>query len=457
MISRRQVLAGASALALAPLVGRASPDDILEAKTGLARVVHSDDYPETAVWGFNGSVPGPEIRVKQGSTIRKTLRNSLSQPTSVHWHGLRIDNAMDGVPGLTQDAVEPGEEFAYEFTAPDAGTYWYHSHNRSTEQVARGLYGLFIVDEPVQIDIDHDVSVVLDDWRLSQDAQITDDFGNLHDLAHAGRIGNFVSAMVSPSLTTVKQNERLRIRLVNVANDRVMLIGLHGLTGLIVALDGMPLERPQATDHVVLGPAQRADFVADVTEDVGQEVMIAIHERGEGYALVDWKVGGVSARAARDTTITLPQNPGVLLSDASGLEVREMLMEGGAMGGMMGAMFGGRRMGMRDMMQQGQVWALNGVAGMPDEPFATLDMGETIRIPMRNDTAFPHAMHLHGHHFQEVFADGTMGPLRDTILVDRGETREIAVQASNPGDWLLHCHMLSHQAAGMKTWIRVKA
>jgi len=111
--------------------------------------------------------------------------------------------------------------------------------------------------------------------------------------------------------------------------------------------------------------------------------------------------------------------------------------------------------GMRELVQAGRVWAFNGIADMPDEPLVSASVGETLRIAMINETAWPHAMHLHGHHFRRIETDGRTGPLRDTLLVDRNETGEIAFVADNPGDWLLHCHMLEHSAGGMMTWIRV--
>jgi FtsP/CotA-like multicopper oxidase with cupredoxin domain len=135
-------------------------------------------YPETPVWSYNGAVPGPEIRVRQGERLRVTVENQLAEGTTVHWHGLRVPNAMDGVPHLTQKPIAAGETFVYEFEVPDAGTYWYHPHQRSFEQVGRGLYGPLIVEERERIQVDRDVTWVLDDWRLLQDTQISDDFGN---------------------------------------------------------------------------------------------------------------------------------------------------------------------------------------------------------------------------------------------------------------------------------------
>jgi FtsP/CotA-like multicopper oxidase with cupredoxin domain len=146
-------------------------------------------YPNTPVWAYNGVVPGPEIRVRQGDRLRIFVENRLSEETTVHWHGVRVPNRMDGVPHLTQAPIGPGETYIYEFEASDAGTYWYHPHHRSFEQVGRGLAGPLIVEERNRIAVDRDVTWMLGDWRLRKDASQSDDFGNLHDVSHAGRIG----------------------------------------------------------------------------------------------------------------------------------------------------------------------------------------------------------------------------------------------------------------------------
>ena len=125
-LNRRQFVAGTSALIAVPTIGRAATAPrIIEARSGLARVA-PDSYPETEIWGYDGGVPGPEIRARQGETVRRTLLNSLPQPTAIHWHGLRVPNNMDGVPGLTQEAVPTSGEFQYDLPLKDAGTFWYH-------------------------------------------------------------------------------------------------------------------------------------------------------------------------------------------------------------------------------------------------------------------------------------------------------------------------------------------
>src|SRR5690606_26315330 len=174
--------------------------------------------PKTPVWAYDGAVPGPLLRVPQGGRLRVELENALPQPTTIHWHGVRLENAMDGVPHLTQEAVPPGGRFLYDFEAPDAGTFWYHSHERSFEQVARGLYGVLIVDEPDPPRVDRDEGLVLDDWRLTAEAAIADGFGAMMDMSHAGRIGNWATVNgAGEARLPVRRHQRLRLRLVNAA------------------------------------------------------------------------------------------------------------------------------------------------------------------------------------------------------------------------------------------------
>ncbi|MEQ6247570.1 multicopper oxidase family protein [Sulfitobacter sp. HNIBRBA3233] len=433
---------------------QAAPD--LTARESLHQLAPAT-YPQTQVWGYDGTVPGPVIRLPQGGRLTRRFVNELPQAGTIHWHGIRIDNAMDGVPGLTQDAVAPGETFQYDFTVPDAGTYWYHPHNRSYEQMARGLSGALIVEEADGgPEVDSDEVLLLDDWRLTEEGQIAGGFGNMHDWAHAGRIGNWITVNGTPEWhRSVQQHSRHRLRLVNTANARIFTLEAQGLAGWVVALDGMPLDAPQPLGRLVLAPAQRADIIVDVTADIGEEAFLVSFERDGGYAIASFDVTAAARSERLGTPAPLAPNPVPQLGRLEDARTAKLLMEGGAMGRMSGAMMGGRMMGMRDMAGAGKVWAFNGMADMPEQPLVTAERGESVRIEITNDTAWPHAMHLHGHHFRRIAADGTAGALRDTLLMDRGETAEIAFVADNPGDWLLHCHMLEHSAGGMMTWLRV--
>lgn len=387
----------------------------------------------TRMLGFNGTTPGPELRARQGETLSLTFQNRMGGGSAVHWHGIRIDNAMDGVPDLTQPMVEDGADFAYSFRLPDAGTYWYHSHARSWEQVEQGLYGPLIVEETTPPAVDHDVTVMIDDWRLQEDGTLVGGFGNMHDMAHAGRLGNFARAI--PSVSEVRRGDRLRLRLINAATARVFDLRVSGIRGMIVALDGMPLAAPQEAGDLTLAPAQRADLLVDVTGPVVFDLM----GPPEPYELGRIETAGENTAPISAPIAALPA-PDVARPKDQPDHALVMRLQGGAMGG---------RHGGED------IWALNDHSGMEGDPFGRFARGETARITLVNQTAFPHGMHLHGHHFHEVGADGTLGPLRDTTLVQPHETRDIVAVLDNPGKWLIHCHMLEHQAAGMKTWIEV--
>ena len=415
-------------------------------------------YPRTEIWGYDGTMPGPELRVTQGARVQRSFRNALPQASSVHWHGIRIDNAMDGVAGLTQPAVEPGQTFDYDFVAPDAGTYWYHAHNRSVEQVARGLYGALIVEEDETPEVDREEVLILDDWLLDPEtAEIDPDFEAVHDRSHAGRRGNFIATNGHPALSLeVRQNERLRLRLINAANARIFVLSLAGLQGWSIALDGMPLALAEPLiDALILGPGQRADLLVDVTAEPGETAHLVRVEDQEGFSQVAFPVSGSASTARRDIPGALPRNAKMEVGEIHGAVPVRLNMQGGAMGTLDAAVLDGERKSFRELVNANQFWAFNGTIGMTETPLAELALGQTAKLEIYNDTSFPHAMHLHGMHFREIGQGGTLGPLRDTLLMFGGETRTIGFVADNPGDWLFHCHMLSHAASGMMTWIRV--
>src|SRR5215472_14226123 len=218
-VSRRALIlsAGAAGLARALLLRRsyaepATKEYRLAAKSATVNLT-GDGYPDTAVWAYEGTVPGPELRVRQGQLVRITVVNKLSEDTTVHWHGIRLPNAMDGVPGLTQAPIRPGEIFTYEFTPPDAGTFWYHPHADSLHQLGRGMAGALIVEEPEPVPVDRDIAWMLADWRMTADAQIASGFGNAMEAGMAGRVGNTVTlnGIVSDEVP-VRAGERIRLR-----------------------------------------------------------------------------------------------------------------------------------------------------------------------------------------------------------------------------------------------------
>ena len=469
LLSRRLFLLGAaSILANAPHRAFAdnsavTPNDfhVLKAGKTKASLVGEPDTL-TSIWGYNGKNPGPTIRVKQGEKVKVRLVNNLDQPTSIHWHGVRIDNSMDGVTGLTQEPVKPGESFDYEFTAPDAGTYWYHTHNRTWEQLARGLYGLLIVEES-ELPVYRDLHFVIDDWRLKNDASLDlQSLGNLHDWAHAGRMGNVLTVNGHDNPTfQVKQGEQLRLRIVNVANSRIMQLNIADHDPWLLALDGHPVSpRKLKKGDLVIAPAQRVDLLIDAKLKSGtkSQIQFVSARQDLNIATIEYVGDNVAEPAIFNPPKSLPLSMPHSGFDPATSKVVELIMTGGAMGSMGRAILGGKMLGWRQLVQAKKVWAFNGVAGDLDKPLIQAKKGETVRIDMVNNTAFPHAMHLHGHHFSVVTRnDKSVEQMvwRDTELIYPNEKMSIAFLADNPGKWLFHCHMIEHQAGGMVTWLEV--
>lgn len=230
-------------------------------------------------WTYNGQLPGPELRVTEGDLVRVTLINQLPVPTAIHWHGVNVPNAMDGVPGLTQEAVPPGGTFTYEFTATNPGTRWYHSHQDPEVQVALGLYGALIIEPrtppPDAPAFDREYTYLLSEWALALTPAVatgaaalpTSGPGAPHSkepdfdlFLMNGKAGDAV-----PSID-VKPGQRVLVRLIN-AGSLVHVMHLHGHSFRIVATDGNPVPpAAQLTkDSVTLGPSERLDllFVAD--------------------------------------------------------------------------------------------------------------------------------------------------------------------------------------------------
>jgi FtsP/CotA-like multicopper oxidase with cupredoxin domain len=467
-INRRALLIGSggfTAAALLPHVARTARDSSKElsltAAPGRAPIVGAS-YPSTDVWCYGNSIPGPEVRVRQGQPVRIVVRNELPEDTTVHWHGIRLPNAMDGVPGLTQPPIKPGEQFTYEFTPPDAGTFWYHPHADSLKQLGRGLAGALIVEEPEPIPVDRDILWMLGDWRLTSEAQIARGFGNAMEAGMSGRIGNTVTlnGRVSEE-EPVRAGERIRLRLVNGALARIMALRFEGHRPVVVATDGQPCEphEPQG-GRLFLGPAMRIDVVLDMQGEPGRRYRVVDDfYDGLSYWLTQLAYDKRPPIRAHplDAPISLPRNPQPK-PDLASAERHELRLQGGMMGG--GAMMGTG--GMRGIAQ-GASWAINGVSticdgrgGMP--PLLILPQGRSYLMSIRNDTAWWHPMHLHGYSFRVLSRNGAPVPHRqwaDTVLVPPKEAVEIAFVADNSGDWMLHCHVTDHQVSGMMTVLRV--
>ncbi len=480
-MSRRTFLIGASTVTLvASLRARADASEIRLAAAPAKASLLGSNRPQTGVWAYNGEIPGPALRLRQGEPARIVVENRLAEETTVHWHGVRVPNAMDGVPGLTQPPIKPGESFAYEFTPPDAGTFWYHSHADSLVQLGRGLSGAIIVKEREPVAVDRDLLWLVSDWRLTEDGEIAAGFGGMMDAGMSGRVGNVVTvngavAMEAP----VRAGERIRLRLVNAALARIMALRFDGHSPVVVSLDGQPCE-PHAPEggRVLLGPAMRADLVLDMHGDPGRRYdVIDDFYDGLSYRLARFAYGEKpsSRDHASDAPLVLPRNP-LPEPDLATAERHDLALQGGMMGGgalagmggmkggmngMMGGMMGG--MGMMGGARNAAVWAINGQSMTGDgaaemKPSLTFGRGRSVVLTLRNQTAWWHPMHLHGHSFRVLTRNGAATPhrqWRDTVLMAPKDVVEIAFVADNPGDWMLHCHVMDHQMTGLMTVLRV--
>ncbi len=430
---------------------------VLEAQL-IAQAAHAQlvpaGYPETAVWAYNDTVPGPSLRVRQGDRLRVRVKNALAESTTIHWHGVRVPNAMDGVPLITQPAIEPGAGFLYDFVVPDAGTFFYHPHQRSYEQVGRGLAGALIVDEFEPPKVDRDIVWVLSDWRLDPDASIRGGFGNLMDVSHNGRVGNTVTINGRvPEEFRVRAGERIRLRLINAASARIFSLAFEGHRPKVVAFDGQPVEPHEPEGGlIVLGPAMRADLILDMTAQPGSRHRV----RDDFYPQLAYELIELAyseerpLRSASEEPVRLPSNP---LSEPSlrRAERHDVIFTGGMMGDMR-------------IMSQGKAWAVNGRSvGCGDgsagfDPLFIMRRGRSYVLNLVNDTAWHHPIHLHGHAFRVLTRNGQPTRYRewlDTVMLAPRENAEIAFAADNPGDWMFHCHVLEHQAGGMMACIRV--
>jgi FtsP/CotA-like multicopper oxidase with cupredoxin domain len=403
------------------------------------------DGKRLQVWAYNGQVPGPTLRVRLGETLRVTFENRLPQPTTIHWHGVRLPNAMDGVPGVTQPPVPPGGTFVYEFTPKDAGTFWFHPHVRASEQVERGLYGVLIVEDAQPLPYSRDVVWVLDDWLLDRTGQIAPQFNTRHDLAMDGRWGNAITINGrTPTELRVQPGERVRLRLLNSANGRVFVPDFGELDAKIIAVDGLYLRAPIAARGFELAPGNRLDIELAFDRSVGAplEVWDRFSERRPtrlATIVVDGPLVDTPAFATPTGRVPVWSEG---LSAPAAHDFRLSSQAGGPFG---------------------IAWTIDGVAMSADhhhhEPSVALPRGGFARLRFTNESPRIHPIHTHGMFFRLLARDGVRVDepfFRDTVLVHPREQIDVGVVPTDAGTWMLHCHILEHAEAGMMTTIEVR-
>ncbi|MEM9635126.1 MAG: multicopper oxidase family protein [Pseudomonadota bacterium] len=401
--------------------------------------------------------PPPVLVAEQGKSAVFTVENGLDEYTSMHWHGIRLPNAMDGVPYLTQLPIAGGEVFEYQFTPPDAGTYWYHPHCMTMTQMARGLTGVLIVKETTDPGFDADQAINLRDFRLDKNDRLRTSFSP-RKAARSGTLGNVITAnWATNPVYDHPAGGLTRLRLVNTDTTRIYRLYLAGGASEIVAWDGHPVETglpvPSQDTPLLLGPGQRVDIALVMPSAEGQVVTLNAMLAGQPRPMATLRaVGSNLARSLADLQPLAP-NPvkRPVLSEAQTHEfVFGWSPDGTAPNngfcGSLGSNF----------------WSINRVAWSGDAasstgPLATLDLGKSYIFRFRNESPNLHPIHLHGLTFIPLRSNKRKLARNwtDTALLLKDEVMDVALVADNPGDWAFHCHVIEHQKTGLAGVIRV--
>jgi FtsP/CotA-like multicopper oxidase with cupredoxin domain len=397
------------------------------------------------VAAYSGSLPGPVIRARRGDRLRVTLENALAVPTTLHFHGIRLPNAMDGVPDMTQPPVQPGGRFEYEFELPDAGLYWYHPHYDSLAALGSGLYGAIVVDDPdEQPDLGDETVLVLSDVSLDANGTLVAPARD-PDSLFAGSDGNvvLVNGAVQPRLE-VPAGRRQRWRILNAARARYFKLGLPGITFLQIGADGGALERPVPVSEPVITPGERLDVLVEFGEAVGTSLELSALPIARGIALPE------SAALPLMTVVVVPP-----LSTSSP-PLRDLTRHVSPID-LVGAAEVPIDLTLNDH-DGGPAMGINGVSGSMSGAVHAL-VGTSQILNVRNFTPYSHPFHLHGFFFQPLDGNGTpLAPLsaKDTIDVPPLSAVKLGVHYDDrPGMWMFHCHILDHSEAGMMGMLHV--
>ena len=478
---------GAAALAasgrLVERVGRA-----LANETGPPRTIHLETREVMWELGpgkrikamtYNGQVPGPELRLKEGERVRIILKNALAEPTTIHWHGVDVPNPMDGVPGITQKPVRPGETFVYEFEAKPAGTRWYHTHFEEHRQMDLGLVAPLIIEpaggEPFPFD--REFTVVLDDWATGTGRPIPSTregtaggrgsmggmMGGMMGRGMGGMMQGMMGGGNTPAYDTmtingkaypatiplkIRSGERVHLRLINGSADHSHVIRLAGHRLQVTHTDGNPLVQPVEVDAVPIAPSERYDllFIADRPgawflycaepgHSAAGEQMLVFYEGHEGDK------PGAPVEGVTDLRLwryDLGRGRDVLVRPTG----RERSFDLALSGGMMGS----------------DDWTINDKRYPNTDPLR-LQKGDRVRVRFRNNSMEAHPMHLHGQSFKVLSVNGRRLPtpiVKDSVDVEAHMgSVQIEFTAYNPGDWFFHCHKPMHMEGGMITLAKI--
>jgi FtsP/CotA-like multicopper oxidase with cupredoxin domain len=413
----------------------------------------------------SGRLPGPEVRVREGDLLRILVQNQLpDSPTSIHWHGLLVPAAMDGVPDVSNAPIAAGQTYVYEYPIRQSGTYWYHSHVDFQEQV--GCYGAFVV-EPIReaLKTDRDAVVVFGDWMHRSPEEV---FQQLRGGAAAARptqasgsqpngmkMGANApgTAMAGVDLSDVKYDafllngrapndpwtlavrpgERVRLRMINGGASTYFRVRLDGHRLRVTHADG-PAVRPVTVDHLLMGMGEVYDAVVRI-RGRGSYTLHAVAQDGSGQAIGVLHTPEVEPQPNR----AMPSFDGRALSYADLRAPEPTTLPGGPLRTFRLPLSG-------DMANY--VWMIGGQAWPKADPLR-IRQGERVQIELVNESMMWHPMHLHGHFFRLLQGARDYCPLKHSVNVAPRETVRIEFTADNPGNWFFHCHNSYHLEAGM--------
>ena len=475
LISRRAALAGVAATAAAPLLAqpllaqqrRQAPAPAQPAPpAGEARFaltiapakarLRPQPAPEFDVWAVDGATPGRPLRMKLGQELVASVRNGTDQPIALHWHGVRGPAATDGVGGFSQEPIAPGATGEARLTPPDAGTFFYRPIvlGQSGPLQDRGVTGALIVEERAPPPADADHVIVIDDWLLTDDNRVAPfETGPGH--ASAGRLGSWitVNGRSAPERIPVAQGSRVRLRLINACNARIMRLRFEGLRPYVIAVDGQPTDSFEPLRaSLPFMPGSRYDLLVDVPADP-TAIGTVVAQIGPGVPLAL-----ISAQARQPNRPPLPPigpmpanellPPAIRLQDSLRAE---MVIEGGARPNAEGRLdFSG--------VDPARPWTVNGAAGdAKGKPLFSVPRGRPVVLALTNRTAWPQVLHVHGHAFRLLHPldDGWEPYWLDTVQIPEGRTLRISFRTESAGRWLISSGVIERFDAGLWSWFEV--
>ncbi|EZH78588.1 copper oxidase [Ectopseudomonas composti] len=453
--TRRQVLAGLAGLGIAGLgaggvrywLGR--PENVATHDYELIAAPLDLELVQghiTPAWGYGGQAPGVELRCRQGERLRVRFINKLDVQSTIHWHGIRLPLEMDGVPYVSQAPVLPGEYFDYDFICHDAGSFWYHPHTTSAEQLGRGLVGPLIVEEREPTGFRHERTLSLKTWHVDEQGAFTA-FSVPRQAAREGTRGRLTTINGEPNPTLeLPAGQVVRLRLINLDNTITYRLNLPGGEARIYALDGNPVKPRPLGKEYWLGPGMRIDLALKVPA-AGEELSL----RNGPLRLATLK-GGASSEAPGDWPPALPANP-VAEPDLARAETLRFNFEWAAALASPADEAAGRY---KYWQINGQAWDINDKT-CADRPIATLKKDGHYIFVLRNMAQYQHPIHLHGMTFKVLGSDRRkiIPYFTDTYLLGKNETARIALVADNPGVWMFHCHVIDHMETGLMAAIEV--